>query len=316
MKLKRALSLLVMLGLAFSVAPLGVALAQQGQGERYFDETGHRVSGEFYQYFSSFEQPEFVFGYPITEAFTDPQSGRLVQYFQRARFELYPERAPGERVQPTALGSLLYSPGPALNLANRFSCRTFSQTGYSVCYAFLEFFDKYGGESVFGYPISGFEIYNGRIVQYFERARFEWYPELQEGQKVVLANLGRIYFDQVGEDPALLKPVVDNLVPANVLELKVRLYTWKSVVRPQDEQRIYVVLQDQALRPIPDVEGLVTIHWAGAPQTVRFRTDRDGVAILPVMVPNQRFGRAVAVTADVVFGNFSSRATTSFRIWR
>lgn len=315
MKLQRAL-LLLMIGLVSVMLPAGAAQAQQGQGERFFDETGHRVSGEFYLYFSSFAQPEFVFGYPITEAFTDPQSGRLVQYFQRARFELYPERAPGERVVPTALGNLLYSPGPSLTQNSLLGCRTFSQTGFSVCYAFLEFFDKYGGESVFGFPISGFEIYNGRIVQYFERARFEWYPDLQEGQKVVLANLGRIYFDQSGQDPALLKPVINSFSPANVIELKVRLYTWKSVVRAQDEQRIFVILQDQALRPIPDVEGLVTIHWADTAQTLRFITDRDGVAILQVTVPSLRFGRTVSVTADVVFGNLNSRAMTSFRIWR
>ncbi|MEJ5225968.1 MAG: hypothetical protein WHV44_16025 [Anaerolineales bacterium] len=316
MKLQRVLLWLMIAGLSLSMLPAGAAQAQQGAGERYFDETGHRVSGAFYQYYTAFTEPEFVFGYPITEAYTDPKSGRLVQYFQRARFEFYPERPVGEQVQPTPLGSLLYSPGPALPQNNLLGCHTFPQTGFAVCYAFLEFFDKYGGEAAFGPPISGFEIYNGRIVQYFERARFEWYPELQEGQKVVLANLGRIYFDQTGEDPALLKPVILTFSPASVRALKLRLYTWRTAVRPGDEQRIYVVLQDQALRPIPDVEGLVTIHWSGAAQTYRFTTDKDGVAILTVDVPSQRFGRAVSVTADVVWGNLSSRAATSFRIWR
>lgn len=315
MKLQRIYLWLVVFGLLAAAAQTGVVRALQGDVERYFDETGHRVSGEFYQYFISFEQPEFIFGYPITEAYTDPRSGRLVQYFQRARFELYPERPAGQRVQPTPLGTLLYTPGPKLNLNSLLSCRSYPQTGFAVCYAFLDFFDKYGGVAAFGYPISGFEIYNGRIVQYFERARFEWYPELPEGQKVVLANLGRIYFDQVGEDPALLT-AVSGFVAGNVLELKVRLSVWKSVVRPQEEQRIFVVVQDQALRPVAGVEGLVNVHWSGTPQTLRFTTDKDGVAILTVVVPNQRLGRTVSVTADVSYGNLKSRAVASFRVWR
>ncbi len=316
MKLQRVLLLLILLGLVVGFAPARYARAQQGQSERYFDETGHRVSGDFYTFYANFDQPEFIFGYPITEAFTDARSGRVVQYFQRARFELYPDRPAGERVQPTLLGSLLYDEGPSLNLPSLLACRTYQQTGFSVCYAFLDFFDRYGGELVFGYPISGFEIYNGRIVQYFERARFEWYPDMQEGQKVVLANLGRIYFEQVGEDPALLNPVPNNAAPANVLELKMRVYTARPAVRVDEVQRIFVVVQDQALRPVPNADGLLTITWPESVQTMRFTTDKNGVAIIDAPVAGQPFGRRVTLTADVIFRGLNGRAEGSFRIWR
>ena len=44
------------------------------------------------------------------------------------------------------------------------------------------------------------------IVQYFEKARMEWQPWSENGRRVVIADLGRIYFDKMGEDPGLLQP--------------------------------------------------------------------------------------------------------------
>jgi len=318
MKLQRIFILIIALGLMFSTGQVAYAhpQTQQAGDSRYFDETGHWVTGDFYNYYTSFEEPEFVFGYPITEAFSDPRTGRVIQYFQKARFEFYPDRIEGSKVEAIALGRAIYQAGPSLNLSNLLSCRTYSQTGFSVCYAFLDFFDKYGGLSVFGYPISGFEIYNGRIVQYFERARFEWYPELPEGQKVVLASLGRIYFDRIGEDPALLNPVINSFAPSAVLELKTRLFTWKPVARSGDAQKVYVVVQDQALRPVPDAIGMLTIEWPTGTETQRFVTDKNGVAVLDLKVTGQPYGKLVNLTADVVFSGLNGHAVTSFRIWR
>jgi hypothetical protein len=64
-----------------------------------------------------------------------------------------------------------------------------------VIYAFFSFFDNNGGAELFGYPISeyGPENGTGRIVQYFQRARLEWYPELAPEQRVQLADLGSIH---------------------------------------------------------------------------------------------------------------------------
>ena len=44
---------------------------------------------------------------------------------------------------------------------------------------------------MFGYPISGEITENGRTVQYFERARFEWHPENKgTPYEVLLGHLG------------------------------------------------------------------------------------------------------------------------------
>lgn len=128
--------------------------------------------------------------------------------FQRARFEFHADQPEGQRVQVTPLGSLTYVSAGPLNLAtNTFACRTYKETGYAVCLAFLEFFDQYGGVARFGYPISPFEYHENKIVQYFENARLEWQPRKPEGQRVVVSDLGRVYFDMLGEDLGLLPPV-------------------------------------------------------------------------------------------------------------
>ena len=99
-----------------------------------------------------------------------------------------------------------YEPGGQLNINNTSGCQLF-RTGYRVCFAFLDFYKANGGATQFGNPISPFEFHENLIVQYFEMARFEWRADRPEGQRVVITDLGRTYFDQLGEDPAHLKPV-------------------------------------------------------------------------------------------------------------
>ncbi len=67
-------------------------------------ETGHRLCGGFRSYWQShgleFNDPGIsyreslaLFGYPISEEFTDPETGLVTQYFERARFEYHPDNA-------------------------------------------------------------------------------------------------------------------------------------------------------------------------------------------------------------------------------
>src|SRR5688572_16669635 len=179
-----------------------VSAQAQAVDSRYFSETGHNVSGEFLKFYEGNPNAIFLYGYPITEQFTS-KDGKTVQYFQRARFEYHAEFPVGQRVLLTTVGRETFvSTGP-VNVSGAFACRDYAETGYAVCFSFLEFFDTYGGTSQFGYPISSFEYHEDKIVQYFEKARLEWQPWRPEGQRVVVADLGRVYFDQLDEDPAL-----------------------------------------------------------------------------------------------------------------
>ena len=56
------------------------------------------------------------------------------------------------------------------------TCGTFDN-GFSVCYAFLQFYDANNGSLFFGNPISFVEVIDGRYVQYFDNVRMEWWPD-------------------------------------------------------------------------------------------------------------------------------------------
>jgi peptidoglycan/xylan/chitin deacetylase (PgdA/CDA1 family) len=64
----------------------------------------------------------------------------------------------------------------------------FPETGHTLKSHFQTYWETYGGLAVFGYPISEEFDENGRKAQYFERARFEWWPE----------NQGTVYEVQLG----------------------------------------------------------------------------------------------------------------------
>ena len=162
-------------------------LAQTPDVGTFFSRTGHRISGVFLEKYTSTQNGQQIYGDPITDAFEDEQSGLTVQYFEKARFELHSDAAIDLQVQLTPLGEFLYEAGEIISVPANFpSCRIYYETNQSVCYAFLDFFDANGGVTQFGYPISGFEIHDGWISQYFQRARFEWHPERQMGERVMI----------------------------------------------------------------------------------------------------------------------------------
>ncbi len=70
----------------------------------------------------------------------------------------------------------------------------FAQTGKSVGGGFLQFFQKYGDVTVFGYPLTNEQAgvcadNVSRTIQVFERAVMEWHTENNQGV-VMLRNLG------------------------------------------------------------------------------------------------------------------------------
>ena len=78
------------------------------------------------------------------------------------------------------------------------TCQTFPETGKQVCDPFLTYWQQHGGLAQQGYPITdAFDETNlsdGKTyrTQYFERARFEYHPEIADPQyQVLLGLLGR-----------------------------------------------------------------------------------------------------------------------------
>ncbi len=82
------------------------------------------------------------------------------------------------------------------------NCRTFNETGKTVCDKFLDYWNRHGGLRQQGYPISNefqeVSDTDGKIytVQYFERAVFELHPENPPPYDVLLSLLGTITMQQ------------------------------------------------------------------------------------------------------------------------
>jgi len=159
--------------------PTDRAAKLEGPEVLYFEQTGHNIKGLFKKFFETKGGID-IFGYPRTEEIVE--NGRIVQYFQRARFEYHPEHAgtPYE-VQLTLLGDWVRQGQPVAQKATPLPTtptqQYFPETGYSVHFAFLKFFRENGGVDVFGYPTTQEVRENGFTVQYFQRARFEYHPQ-------------------------------------------------------------------------------------------------------------------------------------------
>jgi hypothetical protein len=300
--------------LTFLVTEWGSASAQSADVQ-FFPETGHHVRGDFLHFYKSVPDPTLIFGYPITEQITS-KDGKTVQYFQRARFELRTDLAENQRVQLTQVGQVLYQPADQLRLDNTAGCDLFS-TGYSICFAFLDFYKDNGGAVQFGDPISPFEFHENLIVQYFEKARFEWRADRPEGQRVVLTDLGRLYFDQLGEDPAFLRPVSPLDATINpILSIKVRAFVAKSLTRSTGQQTVYVIVQSQTLQPVSNATGKATIRWPdGRTEELFFTTNRAGLGSVTFNFADQKQGELVPIDVTFVYQGLGSTTRTSFRIW-
>jgi subtilisin family serine protease len=174
-----------------------------------FAETGQSLQGRFLEYWRG-NGGLPVFGYPISA-----QSGApLAQAFERARFEYHPENQAPYDVLLGRLGvEALQAQGRDWQTFDTVAsapagCRYFAETKHSLCGAFAAYWQSHGLEfdgrrgssfaenlALFGLPISEprQEIAEGGqtvLVQWFERARFEYHPENQAPYDVLLGRLG------------------------------------------------------------------------------------------------------------------------------
>jgi predicted secreted protein len=190
------------------------------QDQVCFDETGNCVGGRFLAYWRQ-NGGLSVFGFPLTGELNE--GGRPVQYFERQRFELHAENAAPYDVQLGRLGDeLLKRQGIDWFTLQKASsapagCRLFAETGHTVCDqpggpSFLRYWSANGlvldarsgaarpsrsyAESLalFGLPLTepiSATLENKMVlVQWFERARFEWHPDNPAEYRVLLGRLG------------------------------------------------------------------------------------------------------------------------------
>ena len=311
---------LLILLIVFLLTLGGRTTPAQSELGLYFPETGHWVRGDFLSYYKSVSDANMLFGAPVTEAFKEADSGRTIQYFQKAQLILDASAPKELRVKQSPLGQELYEAGEAPSFApGSPDCREFSFTAgqsYRVCYAFRDFFEAHGGLAQFGYPISNFEIHHRRVVQYFQNARFEWHPELPRGQHVLLGDLGLEYFHSNNEDPALLSPQINNNLPRIILSLKVNAFVDQPVMPLRGEQTLYVIVQDQHLQPISgaNVDFTLVMPSGNASQFYMPATNEHGVTKMGFRVDARSHGLA-EILVYVEFDDLQAETGSSFRIW-
>ncbi|HEY0603578.1 MAG TPA: hypothetical protein VGD58_11740 [Herpetosiphonaceae bacterium] len=202
----------------YSSEVLPTARVANSGRERYFETTGHTLSGAFRRYYESHglelgdrgisaRESLALFGYPLSEPFEEvnPDTGQVlqVQYFERARMEYHPDNPEpytvllGRLTVPNLLRRTNNSepqPGfPAGPVGS--DCERFEATGYDLCPPLRSFWNRNGGLPVFGYPITAAREEVSQtdgatyVTQYFERERLEYHPEQRDTPYETLLGL-------------------------------------------------------------------------------------------------------------------------------
>jgi hypothetical protein len=225
--IKRFVSLVLLVAVVTSL----VAWPQSGQAQQdvpetyppyrahFFPETGHSAVNWFLQKWQSTPNAMFLLGMPISEpfveeSFTNPGQYYRVQYFERGVLEEHPENYGKEGNQYYVLGRLMGKlaaqgrEGEAgfQPVGDPGDGTWFGETQHTLKdepAPFRTFFYENGGLGVFGYPISEqFQEVNATDgqtywVQYFERQRMEWHPEIEDPQyQILLGLLGKEYAEK------------------------------------------------------------------------------------------------------------------------
>lgn len=195
--------------LLVTLAPGTGSSGAQGNCQR-FQQTGQQVCDRFLDYWTQnggLAQQGLPISAPMQER--SDTDGRMytVQYFERAVFEAHPENSRPYDVLLSLLGTFEYnrrygrSQAPSQKPSTD-SPLLFRETGKTIGGKFRVYWERNGGLAQQGYPITDeFEersALDGRLyrVQYFQRAVFEFHPENQPPNDVLLSHLGRFRYDE------------------------------------------------------------------------------------------------------------------------
>jgi len=272
----------------------------------FFPEAGHWVIGEFLEHFNS-HGGLAVFGYPLTEPYY--QGGVLIQYFQNARMEWHINEDGTYSVQ---LGHL----GEETRLGPRKVY--FPETGHTVRYSFMDFFNQNGGTDVFGLPITEMYFEGDTIVQYFQHMKLIWDPALSE---IRVDGLGTVYvtvFNNVIPDNFEKRVDTEGDLPA-ALDVVVEL--GDLTISSQKTQTISVLVLDEGNNdPVAGVEVRVKLYRAGGEDidgdVLSSVTDSDGRADMGVLLSGVRPSSWITVRADVSYRGMTDIGENFFLVRR
>ncbi len=315
----RVLAVLLPLGFLF-VSPVWAQTEEPGP---FFPETGHWVTDEFLAAYRAQPLAEAIYGYPLTDAFTDQETGYLVQFFQQAYFEYHHQRPVGQRVVRLELGRLLYTPATPANLHPRTpGCIRHAGWEYPVCDDFYEFYIANGGEAVLGPPISGLEIRDLIAQQHFVYARLEFNPQRPRGHQIQFAQLGREYFiarQQAGwVSSSQLLPAIRNtqLKESDITSLRVDVFPQRSRIPLGEAQTLVVTVRDQSRTAVfgATVSAVATLPDGSSQPLGGVLTNEQGIARF-IFTPNLNQVGIVEIEVSVRYASLHVTGTSGFRVW-
>jgi hypothetical protein len=216
------------------IAPMAMlsgqdASAQEWSAPRtvYIEETGQTLDQLFLDAWREGGGAS-SFGYPITPE-TTLDDGTVVQYFQYARFEYYPDGDAngntfvianiGEELRPFSVQRSVSNLAPADHSTDSISSAEFlsawvpvdvpaadsshvryvEATQHTVRYAFLDFWESTGEDGYLGNPITEEYIVDGTTYQVFERGQLSW----RNGQEIEMVPIGKLLADKykISQEP-------------------------------------------------------------------------------------------------------------------
>lgn len=290
----------------------------------YYPQFGHTVRAPFLDYFNKTGGVN-QHGFPITDDYVDPQTGLLVQYFEKSRFEWHPGERDDFKIQLGLLGDEMGKRAGPVDIAqipapNDPTCLYFAETGHTLCHQFREYFLQNGGLNRFGYPITEFVYENERIVQYFQRARMEWHPEKEPGHRVQLGPLGSLHYRFAGLDPRRLGPMPVGVSPqeakANVRSLVARGSVINSVAVSNGTQTTFVFVTDQLGQPIQGAAVTLVVHYAHGDEIFTLPpTSATGTTFRTFTVPQVEAGTIVSMDFILTYAGVFTQTRTSYMVW-
>ncbi len=313
MRMLRNVSLMVVLALCV-VLSVHSAVAQAGDEERFAN--GFVVKGEFLKFYRAAPDSWLLFGNPISN---EIESGaNRIQYFDRVRMEWNPNEK-GAKVVLANLGWMLYDEKQAVSAnipTNSPTCRYFPVKGFSVCYKLLQFYDAYDGPTYFGQPISDAELRDGRIVQYFEFARFEYRQNQPSELQVGLTDLGRVAMQKYQGITPRSGPEQIGRKPLDITDFQVKAFVKQALVPANLGNTLYVVVQNQVLKPVAGAKVHVLVTFQGGMLEFTLPdTDANGISSLVLPGIDLAPKQLVQLKVTVGFQGKSGTADSWYRIW-
>lgn len=280
-------------------------------------ETGIEVDPVFEPFYNSLPEARIVLGNPTTIKFRNKEVNLDVQYFQKGRLEDFGH---GD-IRITTIGSYMVNdvadvPDEPLGAAG--ACRKIGD--FMVCDSFLLFYDTYGGEEVFGLPLSNIKKLGETSVQYFENFRLEWFPGgAPYGISAKVSDFGYAYFAQLSENP----PRAEYFSPIDVVDvadttLIIHAFPDEPAVSSDEELNIYVVVKDQNGQFLEDGSVTMKLTYPTSADDISFAGETNDKGVTSQRVPLRSdpadYGMIV-VEVEVSFPNgLRGTAQTSFRL--